>query len=68
MNAEIDYLKQLVSDEIMDRAGVASERPSVLNEVLEPSNSDDEKRSNDVNDEGDHDTLKHHGTPLPRIS
>ncbi|KAL1752537.1 hypothetical protein FB107DRAFT_293080 [Schizophyllum commune] len=26
LNAEIDYLKQLVSDEIMDRAGVASER------------------------------------------
>ncbi|KAL1719263.1 hypothetical protein EV715DRAFT_251746 [Schizophyllum commune] len=60
LNAEIDYLKQLVSDEIMDGAGVASERPSVLNEVLEPS--DDEERSNDY--EGDHDILERHDNPL----
>ncbi|KAL1693206.1 hypothetical protein GGG16DRAFT_49937, partial [Schizophyllum commune] len=60
LNAEIDYLKQLVSDEIMDRAGVASERPSVLNEVFEPS--DDEAGSSD--NEGGHDVLACHDTPL----
>ncbi|KAL1674083.1 hypothetical protein EV122DRAFT_221401, partial [Schizophyllum commune] len=37
LNAEIDYLKQLVSDEIMYRAGVESERPPILNEVSQPS-------------------------------
>ncbi|KAL1727071.1 hypothetical protein EV714DRAFT_218128 [Schizophyllum commune] len=37
LNAEIDHLKQLVSDEIMEGAGMASERPSVLNEVAGPS-------------------------------
>ncbi|KAL1661264.1 hypothetical protein GGF50DRAFT_61508 [Schizophyllum commune] len=60
LNAEIDYLKQLVSNEIMDRAGVASERSSILNEVVGPS--DDEPGSND--DEGDHDMPERHDTPL----
>ncbi|KAL1704311.1 hypothetical protein EV121DRAFT_259864 [Schizophyllum commune] len=57
LNAEIDYLKQLVSDEIMDRAGVASERFSILNEVVGPS--DDEERSSD-NEGG----LARHDNPL----
>ncbi|KAI5888972.1 uncharacterized protein SCHCODRAFT_01156990 [Schizophyllum commune H4-8] len=61
LNAEIDYLKQLVSDEIMEQAGVASERPSILDEVV--AASDDEVRSSD--NEGGH---SRHESHLPAES